>query len=957
MKKIFKSKYFYITIILSYIIYSFINAYKPVIISIPVVFENNRISIIGKNFGKTQKNSRLEFFKTNEKKMLSHYMDWSDTLIRIEFPPEMTEGKLRINRKLLFFGIKSEYRTILKIKNFNKKNYDIPVQQESPWPLFRRNRKNTAFSSIKAEYNGGKPWMIQTDKGIFSTPVIDKNENIYIGSADHVFYAINSKGKIIWTFQTGEIIDSGAGLVENEKTKKTEVIVPSGDGFLYKLRTADTLLDEERIIWKFSAHNESNAHYNNWFEGNIAIGFNGEIYAGNTNFNYYCLNSKGKLNWKYTTKSNNWSNAAIGDDGTIYWGSNDNFVRAVSPEGKELWKKQTLGFIAASAAIGSDGTVYIGSFDSYFYALEPHTGKIKWKFKTNDHIYASAALEEDRKGKTTRILFGSTDGHFYALNPTGKLLWSYFTDDVIRSSAAIGASSENDSTNIAYFGAGNGYLYAINTHDGSLRWKYNTTSKQAELQDRNDLNASVALGKNGIYIAGEHGQIWHIPYDYPLHNQSVITHEKTINDGINWKFISSGGNLITDSIPEYNQSPLITLKLEVIENNIHLDANICNTPIICSDKDFELEITPTFNFHLSKSADGHYVYIIPNEFVNPGKYTINLKGNYYLGGWNMGNLKIGGKKIGKFEKSLNFIVNPAKNFDLLEFPNEINAFELTRITAPLPPMLPSLNQIGFDYMDWGIGIISQKKISTNLTKVIVWTAGIEKNKNGEIYINPETDFLFPMHGKMMGNNFVLENKNMTIPITGIPIPFNKLILSGDFNTDFSTKQAALYADTEVLGIPTFGKYLVLAGLANNIYKNLNVVGSFVTKKDSSNWTINKRNKNIKLEKFIYFPPGKQDGNIIFNMSILKDSIIQSQHDYFAICLIDENKYEPIYLDYKKLSTNIKNKSGEINQISLKIPAQTKLPQKIKIVFLVNLYPQKEISINSKEKIEEIIDSN
>ena len=33
------------------------------------------------------------------------------------------------------------------------------------------------------------------------------------------------------------------------------------------------------------------------------------------------------------------------------------------------------------------------------------------------------------------------------------------------------------------------------------------------------------------------------------------------------------------------------------------------------------------------------------------------------------------------------------------------AFEWTRLAAPLPPMLPSLNQIGFDYLDWIVGTV------------------------------------------------------------------------------------------------------------------------------------------------------------------------------------------------------------------------------------------------------------
>lgn len=78
----------------------------------------------------------------------------------------------------------------------------------SPWPTFRHDSRNTGSSSIRAAYTGDKPWMFQTGKGIFSTPVIDDKGTVYVGSADHFFYALNADGSLKWKYQTGEIIDS-----------------------------------------------------------------------------------------------------------------------------------------------------------------------------------------------------------------------------------------------------------------------------------------------------------------------------------------------------------------------------------------------------------------------------------------------------------------------------------------------------------------------------------------------------------------------------------------------------------------------------------------------------------------------------------------------------------------------------------------------------------------------------
>ena len=67
-----------------------------------------------------------------------------------------------------------------------------------------------------------------------------------------------------------------------------------------------------------------------------------------------------------------------------------------------------------------------------------------------------------------------------------------------------------DGADNTYFGGGDGRLYSVNP-DGTLRWSY-----QLITDDRNDLNGSPALGFDGIYIAGESGEMFQVPYDYPL---------------------------------------------------------------------------------------------------------------------------------------------------------------------------------------------------------------------------------------------------------------------------------------------------------------------------------------------------------------------------------------------------------------------------------------------------------
>ena len=83
----------------------------------------------------------------------------------------------------------------------------------------------------------------------------------------------------------------------------------------------------------------------------------------------------------------------------------------------------------------------------------------------------------------------------------------------------IGRAPKGDGK-IVYVGSSNGSLYALDAETGERRWSFDTTPKNAGLADRNDLNGSPALGKRGVYIGGEHGRVWFVPYDYCRHSDN-----------------------------------------------------------------------------------------------------------------------------------------------------------------------------------------------------------------------------------------------------------------------------------------------------------------------------------------------------------------------------------------------------------------------------------------------------
>jgi outer membrane protein assembly factor BamB len=924
-----------------------LTAVTPKINHIPLVPDGSKMLIRGEHFG--SQTGRVSLLTSPP--VFLNVVNWSDSEITTQLPQNIKSGTIIVECNS-WTGIRTSLSRDFIVQSpglpSQPYGYKVPVQADSPWPTFRRDQRNSGSSPITAEYQNDKPWVFQTGKGIFNTPVIDNRGIIYVGSADHFFYAINPDGSLNWKFETGEIIDSAAAIGPFEPTKGyAPITFISGDGSMYHFSTMDGIKNAaDRLLWKYEAELRPGISFNRWFEGNVAVGPDGTLYAGNTNFNYYAIHPDGSLKWVYSTTSNNWSQAAFDSDGSIFWGSVDTFIRGVSPSGNELWKDRTLGFVAASAAVGSDNTVYIGSFDSQFYALDPSSGQVRWTYPTNDHIYSSAALGEDTAGGTNAIYFASADGNIYALRPNGSLIWRFDTGDVVRSSPVIGRAK--DGQYILYVGAGNGNLYAINASNGILRWSYNTTPSDPELADRNDLNGSPALGKTGIYIGGEHGQLVYVPYDYCLNVNSdphcTIVSPIKQPDGLSLSFVTSGGNTVPAFPDEIDPASLITLKLILRQNNQTQNAFVCNSPVGCSGDALQINLDPPIPFDIQHSADGKYIYIRPLSFLSPGTtYHLNVSGKYYTGGFRFGNMTLGGNETGHFSQQFTFKASqPAiSSFPLKKGDQQNTAFEWTRLAAPLPPMMPSLNQIGFDYMEWIIAPVEMTPPDANGNgKLILWAIGAQKDSQKGLLVDPKTDFILPLSGTYQADSFIVTNQNFTMPITGIPIPFNLFELRGKLSPDLVVKPGAVaYGDTDALSIPSFGPYLVVAGLPNNWYQKMLVTGTFVTRPYQPDGNANKRPVGIHLDKVQYIPSqNNQDSKIMATFKLDENSSYPINSHIASILLTDADKQTAINLDYRAHLTNQGDEGGNLRSVTLNLPGSVKLPDHVKVYIILDVFP-------------------
>ena len=211
--------------------------------------------------------------------------------------------------------------------------------------------------------NGGMIWRFpaEPDRGtaFFATPVLD-NDQLIVGDYQSNLYGINPKtGAQLWIFDGAEGLYIGHVLVENDK-----------------------------------------------------------IYAPNSDYNLYSLDSQQKILWKIETSQALWADP-VSDGDVIYQASMDHFLYALDANtGQEIWKVDVGGALGYAPALNGEGKLFIGTLANELIALNKMEGVVEWRFPTNDAIWSRPLLDEGI------LYFGDISGNFYAVDAvSGTLKW------------------------------------------------------------------------------------------------------------------------------------------------------------------------------------------------------------------------------------------------------------------------------------------------------------------------------------------------------------------------------------------------------------------------------------------------------------------------------------------------------------------------------------------------------
>jgi len=196
------------------------------------------------------------------------------------------------------------------------------------------------------------------------------------------------------------------------------------------------------------------------------------IVFGSESGTLHAVDKKGKSRWQYAAPSAEIFAHPISDGKRIYFGATNQSFYAVSLNGQLAWQFSADERIKSDATL-SEGVIYMTSYDGHIYALDAETGKQQWQFPAEPEKAEPDEANDEAKGEAADEAGDGDEAAAGDSEATG--------DDEAEPKAkprvepkAYSYAAPAVKDGVLYVGNLDGYMYAIHTTDGSLKWRYQT---------------------------------------------------------------------------------------------------------------------------------------------------------------------------------------------------------------------------------------------------------------------------------------------------------------------------------------------------------------------------------------------------------------------------------------------------------------------------------------------------
>ncbi|MBN2091483.1 PQQ-binding-like beta-propeller repeat protein, partial [candidate division KSB1 bacterium] len=318
-------------------------------------------------------------------------------------------------------------------------------------PSKDRHNLNTNNICVFDATSGDFKWCFETEAAIHHSLVATNDEIIGQDVSGNIYMLDQKSGEAIWQQaifeKPAEYWLYATPIVENHR------IFAGNAASLAVLQTTDgTLLLKKRMgaHW-ISTYTSPTLYYNK-----LLIG------AMWHDKNLYCLDSEsGERLWDLPISGTHGTPMIYQDRGFVST-FNGKLVSFAPGTGEIFWQQDLGDGWASTTPSAGDSIVVVGSGDGKMLGIDMLSGKIRWQFKCHESIFPVSPYRTSLQALTSSpvitgdfVYFGATDGYLYALDlHTGKLCWEYKLGFPILSTPAIAGKA-------LYIAAFDGNVYCL----------------------------------------------------------------------------------------------------------------------------------------------------------------------------------------------------------------------------------------------------------------------------------------------------------------------------------------------------------------------------------------------------------------------------------------------------------------------------------------------------------------
>jgi hypothetical protein len=296
----------------------------------------------------------------------------------------------------------------------------------------------------------------------------------------------------------------------------------------------------------------------------------------------------------------------------------------------------------------------------------------------------------------------------------------------------------------------------------------------------------------------------------------------------------------------------------------------------------------------------------------------------------------GAEDVGAVDTTLRFRTSASRGkLPLGVGRKKTSAFSLSRLAIPLPPLLPSVNQIGFDSYDMIAGTIAAPKGRSG--KLLLWVIGGRRDRHGVLRPDPAGNFQFPLSGHHRRDTLELGSQGLSLQFSFGSVPLRLFDIRGQMAPDLSVRPGTgLYSETTCNDVPNYSVQLRVAGVCN-AQDILAASGTLLTNRYGLR-AANRRPRGVRLASLTLTRPGPSTpGTAIAQLALSRGTRYPADKHVGSIVLTSPDG-SVVSLDYHGQTSVATDAAGNLGTIQLTIPPGTVLPDVVRAYAITDVFP-------------------